>query len=57
MCNTLKKVMCKYLFLVPNEFFMFILQVVDIFLHILRFITSISEISVTSNKKLSPCSH
>lgn len=40
--------------LVPNEIFMFILQVVDISLHILRFITSVSEISVTSNKKLSP---
>lgn len=57
MCNTLKKVMCKYLFLVPNELSMFILQVVDISLDILRFITSILEIIVTFIKTLSPCSH
>lgn len=33
---------------------MFIIQRADISLHITRFIASISEISVTSNKQLSP---
>lgn len=53
MCNT-EKLHTNTYYLYLNEMLVFIFQMLDISLHIMKFVASISEIGVTSNKQLSP---